>query len=242
LHGITATALELLETLSPLDKAARECCQLIAECGRLMRSLIEDILDFDQIESNRLLLDKLPFDVVHEVERAVRVLAGAAAKKKIELDTSTADVAHPSHVGDPLRFRQIVFNLLSNAIKFTPDGGRIRVSVANSDANPEEVNVEVADNGIGIGPDHLPQLFIVRSHLDLSIKAPITDHLPFCHWSEITAGLLAGGQLGAKAQRRHWPRAGHQQEPVRGHGRQHRLPLGSRQGLDLPLHRRAARG
>jgi CheY-like chemotaxis protein len=170
LHGITATALELLETLSPADKAARECCQLIAECGRLMRSLIEDILDFEQIESNRLMLDKLPFDVVHEVERAVRVLAGAAAKKNIELDVSTAGVTLPLHVGDPLRFRQIVFNLLSNAIKFTPDGGRIRVSATSSDAKPEEINVEVADNGIGIGADHLPYLFVGFSQEDNSAR------------------------------------------------------------------------
>ena len=59
-------------------------------------------------------------------------------------------------MGDPERLQQVFWNLLSNAIKFTPKGGRVRVSVESVGSN---VEVVVADNGLGIDAEFLPRIF-----------------------------------------------------------------------------------
>lgn len=127
----------------------------------MMRSLIEDLLDFEQLESNRLTLDKIPFNVITEVERSLCIAGPTVKKKKLDVDSSGMSVAFPMHLGDPLRFRQILFNLISNAVKFTPEGGKIHVSATNTEDNPEEIEVVISDTGIGISPQHLPHLFTV---------------------------------------------------------------------------------
>jgi signal transduction histidine kinase len=90
-------------------------------------------------------------------------------KKKLRL-VVRMDVAIPTHNGDALRFRQIVFNLLSNAIKFTPEGGEVTVSVANSESDRDLVRVDVQDTGIGITEDHLPNLFEVPPSFPFSVR------------------------------------------------------------------------
>src|SRR5205823_2468969 len=58
---------------------------------------------------------------------------------------------------DPARLQQVLWNLLTNAVKYTPEGGRIAIRTVS--LGPGRLAIEVSDNGIGIPPDHLPQLF-----------------------------------------------------------------------------------
>ena len=62
----------------------------------------------------------------------------------------------PEITGDRERIVQVMMNVVSNSIKYTPDGGRIRISAGRQD---RRVWMEVADNGIGIGEEHLPHIF-----------------------------------------------------------------------------------
>jgi signal transduction histidine kinase len=118
------------------------------------------------------------------------MLMPVVKQKKIEL-RQVVNVEHLRRMGDPLRFRQIVFNLASNALKFTPEGGTVTIAVYEGDQchtaqnnrgesfpcresrSPalvqdcalDEVTVEVSDTGIGIPEGLLPGLFkVTTSH------------------------------------------------------------------------------
>jgi signal transduction histidine kinase len=86
----------------------------------------------------------------------------SSEKKQLSVTTNVS-VAHAQRVGDPVRFRQILFNLLSNAIKFTPEHGSVSVSLSEDAANEEKVELTVRDTGIGIAKDNLRCLFSVQA-------------------------------------------------------------------------------
>jgi CheY-like chemotaxis protein len=100
----------------------------------------------------------------------------------LELETTIDPVAGPI-LGDPARLHQIVTNLLSNAIKFTPNGGKIEVRLARTDAH---VRLEAKDTGIGIAAEHLPHVFerfrqvdssTIRMHGGLGLGLAIVEYL-----------------------------------------------------------------
>ncbi len=104
----------------------------------------------------------------------------SAKQKQIEL-TSKFSVANEWHVGDPVRFRQVLFNLVSNAIKFTPEGGRVSISATNDNQHPEVVRVGVIDTGIGIDKASMPHLFMVQTISQVQLLTPFRNsfHDPF---------------------------------------------------------------
>jgi PAS domain S-box-containing protein len=117
--------------------------------------LVEDLLDISRIVSGKMHLNVRPTQPAPVVNGAIEAIKPAAEAKNIRLqlivDPSTGPV-----FGDAERLQQVVWNLLSNAVKFTPNGGRIQVSVERVDSN---VEITVTDNGKGIDPDFLPNAF-----------------------------------------------------------------------------------
>ncbi len=90
------------------------------------------------------------------------MLCLSAKQKDITL-TSEFYISNEWHIGDPVRYRQVLFNLVSNAIKFTPEGGSVTISAANDNQDPEKVHVNVTDTGIGIAESSISHLFSVGS-------------------------------------------------------------------------------
>lgn len=123
-----------------------------AEALRLTR-LLDDLSRLADAERPGLLVDKAPLDL-GEVARAVcRSFAPRFAAKGVGFQTSI----EPTLVdGDPGRLEQIVSNLLANALAYTDPGGQVTVIVAGSDA---EAILEVADTGVGIAAEDLPNIF-----------------------------------------------------------------------------------
>ncbi|ELR20364.1 ATPase/histidine kinase/DNA gyrase B/HSP90 domain containing protein [Acanthamoeba castellanii str. Neff] len=149
MHGIIAMSRELQDLFMPSSQAGH-ALTIISDCAEHLMSLVSDILDFERIESDQLQLEAIPFSIAEEAQKAIHLLQTAADKKQLSLSLDTV-IARPFHLGDPLRFRQVVVNLLSNAIKFTPDRGSVSVSVRNDDQDSiDEVIVAVKDTGIGI--------------------------------------------------------------------------------------------
>jgi CheY-like chemotaxis protein len=105
---------------------------------------------------------------------------------------------------DKLRLAQVIMNLLTNAAKYTPEGGRITLSAEH---NGEEVSVRVADNGVGIAPDQLSQIFDMfyqanrsyeQLHGGLSIGLTLTRRLVEMHGGQVearSAGISQGGEF-----------------------------------------------
>jgi len=133
------------------------------------------------------------FVVTHAplADAAVDAIRPAAIAKSIELVTTIDPAAGPV-LADPDRLQQVMWNLLSNAIKFTPEKGRVTVSLARTGA---EVTLEVRDTGKGIAPALLPYIFerfrqsetMVATSLGLGLGLSIVRHLVEAHGGRIWA-------------------------------------------------------
>ncbi len=179
----------LLRTKAIDPAEAEHAIEAIYRNARAQTKLVEDILDVSRIVSGNLRLETAPVDVASVVEAAVDVLRPAADAKQIELRLTLEDSCVIS--GDAARLQQIVWNLVSNAVKFTPDRGRIEVSITRSDAR---VAILVRDTGSGIPPEFLPHVFerfrqvdgsTTRRHGGLGLA--ITRHLVELHGGTIEA-------------------------------------------------------
>jgi signal transduction histidine kinase len=126
------------------------------------------------------------------VRQAIETVRPAAEAKSIRLDADI-DPATGVIAADADRLQQIVWNLLSNAIKFTPAGGQVVVSVAQSDSS---VDLAVSDSGSGIAAGFLPHVFdrfrqgeggTQRRHGGLGLGLAIVRHLVELHGGTVTA-------------------------------------------------------
>jgi len=122
----------------------------IGESGRLLLSIIDDMLDLSKIEAGRLELHVETVDGADLLERVSKLVKGLAHEAGVKLAFSCAREA-TSFRADPKATIQMVVNLVTNAIKFTPEGGKTTASVTRSEGGATLVTV--ADTGIGMSPD-----------------------------------------------------------------------------------------
>jgi PAS domain S-box-containing protein len=141
---------------SGLDEEERlEFLGVIARNGRSLSRIVDDVLDLSKVEAGLLSLEKTPFCPRTLVSDIATLFSEKARRKGIKLESETAENLPESVVSDPSRIRQIVSNLVSNAVKFTQTGS-VKLRVTSSD---KDVCFIVQDTGIGIGPQHLNNLF-----------------------------------------------------------------------------------
>jgi signal transduction histidine kinase/ActR/RegA family two-component response regulator len=129
--------------------------EIIERNSKTQVQLIEDLLDVGRIVSGKVRLDVQPVDLASVVNAAVDTVKPSALKKQIQLTSVLDPLAGPVR-GDPARLQQVVWNLLANAVKFTPEGGRVNVSLERVNSH---VEITVTDNGSGIDPEFLPFVF-----------------------------------------------------------------------------------
>jgi CheY-like chemotaxis protein/anti-sigma regulatory factor (Ser/Thr protein kinase) len=158
----------------------------IYDNATLQARLIEDLLDTARILTGKLEIEAMPVEVGRVVEDAVNALAPAAEAKGLDFNVRIDD-GGTLVLGDSMRIRQIAWNLVSNAVKFTK-GGRVSVRVAR-DAD-EDLQIVVADTGIGIAPAFLPHVFerfrqervgTTRPHGGLGLGLAIVQELVGLH-------------------------------------------------------------
>lgn len=152
------------------EKQKNEYLEKIEQSGEHLLSVINDILDFNKIESNSFTLESTSFRISRSVRRALDMCKMRADEKGLTVRVKV-DSSIPKHlIGDPFRLEQILINLLSNAIKFT-DEGSVSINVELAQKNDSEVVVKIAvsDTGIGIAESHLSQLFSEFTQADNSI-------------------------------------------------------------------------
>src|ERR1039457_443259 len=154
---------------SDLDSEQRRYLDTIISNGKALLELINSILDLARVESGRLSLEAVAFDVVELTEKVADTLAVRAHEKGIELAVRFGIGLPPMLVGDPLRLRQVLTNLIGNAIKFTGRGEVvIDVALKPGQSNPGSLLFSVRDTGIGIPPDVLPKVFSAFTQADSS--------------------------------------------------------------------------
>ena len=129
--------------------------------------LINDILDLSKIESGKMSLEKLDFNIDEVVEESISILSARIKEKELRITVNNSDSNIHYYKGDPKRIRQILLNLLSNAVKFTSKGSiTVNISSKEKDVNKYEVYISVEDTGIGIPSDRLNVLFKPFSQVD----------------------------------------------------------------------------
>jgi len=167
LNGVIGMTDLLLDT--PLNGEQREYTETIRLSGETLMATITDILDFSKIDAGKLTLEAVAFSPRDTVADSLRIVAGAAAQKGLELTSEVEDAVPSFWTGDSLRLRQVLLNLLSNAVKFTK-AGSVRVGL-RSGQTPEgapELRFEVRDTGVGISPQAQGRLFSPFTQLDSS--------------------------------------------------------------------------
>ena len=155
------TELMLLEAKDP---QTREQLEVIQRSGRLLVSLIDDLLDVTKLEAQRLQLEHTDFELAPVVRDVERLFAPRAKETGVAFEVALAEDNPVTLRGDALRLRQVLLNLVSNALKFT-EAGRVTLKVQRDGAR---LAFSVEDTGIGIAPEVLGRLFTVFEQADAS--------------------------------------------------------------------------
>jgi signal transduction histidine kinase/CheY-like chemotaxis protein len=214
-------ATELLSRMLPADSRALVAVEMIRrQAGQLTR-LVDDLLDIGRITQGRIQLRLQNLEISTVILQAFETVEPQLREKGHK--ASVISSYEPLHVsGDFARLVQCVANLLSNAVKYTKPGGEIEVRTRAEDASAV---IEIADNGLGIAPELLPQIFDIFVQGERSIEhAPgglgvglaIVKRLVEQHGGTVTArspGLGQGSVFEIRLPRLVRPNAAAAEEP-----------------------------
>ncbi|WP_421933828.1 response regulator [Phenylobacterium sp.] len=185
---------EVIERHGGADAAAGA---LIAQSGRMMRTLLNDLLDLSKMEAGRMSIETVPFDLDALVEDTTAFWRAEAEKKGLTLERLGAETLPACVAGDPTRLRQILNNLISNAIKFT-DRGAVILAVSHKG---EAFRFAVADTGRGLTPEEISRLFApfeqaqastARTHGGTGLGLSISRQLARLMGGDLVAASLPG--------------------------------------------------
>ncbi|MHB8337079.1 MAG: PAS domain-containing sensor histidine kinase, partial [Ignavibacteriaceae bacterium] len=173
-HEIRTPMNGILGFLTLIEKEAyrnkEEMKQFTFTARQSAESLLEilnDILDLSKIESGKMQLAEVDFNLSDVLEESVSILAMRIKEKGLNVITDIADNTELYLRGDPVRIRQIFMNLISNAVKFTEKGKiTIELNTKKEDGNVIIVNASVTDEGIGIPKNKIAYLFQPFSQVD----------------------------------------------------------------------------
>lgn len=134
-----------------------------------MQRIVDDILDYSKLESNKLDLEVTGFNLRELMDGVIQVMERAAQTKGLRLGLQIDPVVRLPVRGDPVRLRQVLGNLISNAVKFTERGSvSVHVRRLGETAAQHQLRFEVRDTGIGISTEGRTRLFQAFSQADAS--------------------------------------------------------------------------
>ncbi|KAI7307085.1 hypothetical protein KC315_g13913, partial [Hortaea werneckii] len=152
-----------------LSKEQRECAENIQRSANGLLTVINDILDFSKVESGRLDVEEVQFDLSVVIRDVNKMLSFAAQRKGLRYVDDIQELKNWKVMGDPGRLRQVMTNLLTNSVKFTSNGSvTLRVKVQRDTDEVVDVHFTVEDTGIGIEEEVRQRLFRPFSQADSS--------------------------------------------------------------------------
>ncbi|MDB5472590.1 MAG: hybrid sensor histidine kinase/response regulator [Caulobacter sp.] len=160
-HELRTPISAILAGAADTERAGHGQGRLIGEAGRMMTTLLDDMLDLSKLEAGRMGVETVDFDLRTAVLDAVRAWRPQARAKGLRMRIVGACHLPGWVSGDPTRMRQVINNLLSNALKFTREGC-VTLQLGGS-TNPDgtfAVTIAVDDTGPGMTPQQLDRLFM----------------------------------------------------------------------------------
>ena len=153
--GMTDLALE-----TRLTTEQREYLDLVKSSSESLLQVINDVLDFSKVESRKIELEHLAFDLREVVAQTLKPLSIRAQQKGLDLMVDISPGVPALVCGDPGRLRQVTANLVGNAIKFTDEGYvLLAIDAETSDHEGLVIHGRVMDTGIGIPPQSMDRIF-----------------------------------------------------------------------------------
>ncbi|MEH2327128.1 MAG: ATP-binding protein [Nostoc sp.] len=145
------------QVYGPVNEEQRQSLNTLESNGKNLLELINQILEFTDIESSKIELELAPTSIQGLCDSSLSFVKHLALEKNIHLSGQILEELEPIQV-DERRIRQVFINLLTNAIKFTKEGGKVWIEVQPNSTN-EYIFFSVVDTGIGMLSDDLFQLF-----------------------------------------------------------------------------------
>ncbi|MCL2809356.1 MAG: ATP-binding protein, partial [Treponema sp.] len=143
-----------------ISEKTDEYLSKIIENAKWLLQIINDVLDISKIESGKMELEKIPFDIYEMFDNCKTLIIPKTNEKGIELYYYAEPSKGIKPLGDPTRLRQVLINLLSNAVKFTSKG---TINVMSSIKSRSDENItmyfEVKDSGIGMTEEQIEKIF-----------------------------------------------------------------------------------
>nr|WP_243146606.1 ATP-binding protein [Scytonema sp. UIC 10036] len=190
LNAISGWA-QLLSTGKLNQEKTQQAIATIERNAKAQAQLVNDLLDTSRIVIGKLRLEPQSLNLATVIISALDSVRHAAEVKNIDLQLQLANVEPV--LGDQNRLLQVVWNLLANAIKFTPQGGRVEVSLSQANSF---VEIIVRDTGVGIKAEFLPHVFerfrqadgsTTRQFGGLGLGLAIVRHLVELHGGTVRA-------------------------------------------------------
>lgn len=139
----------------------------IQSAGRMLLTLINDILDMSKIESGKMEVVPVPYDLGNMLSEIVNMIWSRAHEKGLEFQVDVDPDTPSALFGDEVRIKQILINLLNNAVKYTKEGSvTLSITSARLENNSVAVTYTVEDTGIGIRKESIPHLFEAFKRVD----------------------------------------------------------------------------
>jgi signal transduction histidine kinase/DNA-binding response OmpR family regulator len=158
LNGIIGFT-DLLTTTDP-SQVQKEYLQNINLSGKALLGIVNDILDFSQLDAGKLELNKIQTNIVELIEDVITVMKFQADLKKIELKLIYPEQLPEIIEADPVRLKQVLMSLMSNAVKFTDKGSvTLKVAFSPKTNSSGRFTFSVIDTGIGIREEFKSRLF-----------------------------------------------------------------------------------
>jgi PAS domain S-box-containing protein len=197
------TSVDILRMRNVNDPVVKQTSDVIARQVQHLTRLVDDLMDVSRITSGRIILSHAPLDIAVPVARAIELSRALIDAKRHSLHLSLPD--HPLMVnGDLTRLTQVVVNLLNNAAKYTPEGGRIDLTVKAEDSM---VVIRVRDTGSGMPRELVPRVFdlftqgkrsLDRTEGGLGVGLTLVQKIVALHGGTVTAhseGLDRGSEF-----------------------------------------------
>jgi len=165
LNAVIGTSSLLLD--SDLSEEQIQQMQMIKRSGEHLLYLINDILDFNKLDSGQMQLEHRAFSLTEQLDTVSSILAPEAKMKGLAYKTDFTEGLAPFIWGDEARLRQVLLNLMGNSIKFT-DKGSVTLRVTASSTQAGYSRFEIIDTGIGIEQKNIGKLFSEFMQADTS--------------------------------------------------------------------------
>lgn len=156
--GMTAIAAAHMDD----RERVQDSLQKITQVSKHLLSLINEVLDMSKIESGKVSLIEEEFNLSDLVDNLLVMTNSQIEEHRHELSVNISGVTHEEVIGDSLRIQKVFTNLMSNAVKYTPDGGKIQLTISEKPSNQAKVGCYefvFEDNGIGMSEDFMGQIF-----------------------------------------------------------------------------------